>query len=93
MKRKIFMCMACCFVLLSTACNTEDASLLVGDVDADGIVTVRDVQMILEHSASTGLGGTVETAINKKTADIDANGAVNAIDAAKLCRIICSSRL
>jgi hypothetical protein len=54
-------------------------SLVIGDVDGDGVVGIADVAALIDYILNGGVAG-----INEQAADVDQNGEINIADASEL---------
>ena len=54
-------------------------SLVIGDVDGDGVVGIADVAALIDYILNGDVAG-----INEQAADVDQNGEINIADASEL---------
>ena len=74
------------FLLLTSLCLplVAQQATRLGDFDNDGIATVRDIALIAGHFSGTA----TLTDVQKQTADVNRDGAVNATDMGEIAKVI-----
>ncbi len=72
---------------IQTASSTEYAARILGDIDADGSVTIQDASLALTEYANAAAGnGSSFHILERKAADAQADGEITILDASLILR-------